>query len=69
MESNRIPPATVRALLTGAMQELAQQEIPAFLFRDADLEPFDHLGHELIHGILFDFYENHFAPPIGTTGP
>ena len=56
------PPATVRALLTGAMQELAQQEIPAFLFRDADLEPFDHLGHELIHGILFDFYENRFAP-------
>ena len=56
------PPATVRALLTGAMQELAQQEIPAFLFRDADLEPFDQLGHELIQGILFDFYENRFAP-------
>ena len=56
------PPATLRALLTGALQELAGQDIPAFLFREADLEIFDELDHALLHGLLFDFYENRFAP-------
>ena len=37
------PPATLRALLTGALQGLAGQEIPEFLFREADLVVFDHL--------------------------
>jgi methylase of polypeptide subunit release factors len=56
------PPTTLRALLTGALQELTPQEIPTFLFREADLEVFDRLDHGLVHSLLFDFYENHFAP-------
>ena len=56
------PPATLRALLTGALQQLDVQDIPAFLFREVDLEIFDRLDHALIHSLLFDFYENRFAP-------
>lgn len=56
------PPATLRALLTAALPELAKQDIPAFLFQEKELKVFDHLDRGLVHSLLFDFYENRFAP-------
>jgi hypothetical protein len=56
------PPPTLRALLTGALEGLAGQEIPAFLLHEKDLEIFDQLDRSLVHHLLFDFYENRFAP-------
>src|ERR1035437_269591 len=56
------PPAALRLLLAGVLQELAGQDVPTFLFREADLAVFDTLDRSLVHQLLFDFYENRFAP-------
>jgi hypothetical protein len=56
------PPATIRLLLAGVLKELAGQDVPTFLFREADLAVFDGLDRPLLYQLLFDFYENRFAP-------
>jgi len=55
-------PASVRALLTGALRELVDTQIPTFLFSESDLGVFDGLDRDTIQSMLFDFYENRFAP-------
>jgi N-6 DNA Methylase len=56
------PPAALRLLLAGVLKELAGQDVPTFLFREADLAVFDTLDRSLVQQLLFDFYENRFAP-------
>lgn len=55
-------PANVRILLTDALREIVGPDIPDFLFHEPDLVAFDQLDRDAIQGLLFDFYENRFAP-------
>lgn len=60
--SQKAAPVNVRALLSDALRELVDSKIPAFLFNERDLAKFDQLDREAVHSLLFDFYENRFAP-------
>jgi len=55
-------PANVRTLLSGVLREWVGTGVPAFLFREADLEVFDRLDRDTVQSLLFEFYENRFAP-------
>lgn len=55
-------PTNVRTLLSDALGELVESKIPAFLFDERNLVAFDQLDRNAVHSLLFDFYENRFAP-------
>jgi len=55
-------PTNLRTLLSDALHELVGANVPAFLFDERDLVPFDQLDRSAVHSLLFDFYENRFAP-------
>src|SRR4029077_5427301 len=55
-------PATIRTLLSSVVQEIVGANIPEFLFREADLSVFDRLDRDTVHTLIFEFYENRFAP-------
>ena len=49
-------------LLSGVLHDSVGTNVPEFLFREADLEAFDRLDRDTVQSLLFDFYENRFAP-------
>jgi hypothetical protein len=55
-------PANVRTLLSGVIRDSVGTDVPVFLFREADLDAFDRLDRDTVQSLLFDFYENRFAP-------
>jgi hypothetical protein len=55
-------PSMVRTLLNNVLRETVGSEIPAFLFHEPDLRAFDTLDRDVVESLLFDFYNNRFAP-------
>ena len=49
-------------LLSGVLHDSVGTNVPEFLFREADLEAFDRLDRDTVQSLLFDLYENRFAP-------
>ena len=55
-------PANVRLLLSDVLRKLVGSDVPEFLFHEPDLAAFDQLDRAAVGSLLFDFYENRFAP-------
>jgi type I restriction-modification system DNA methylase subunit len=55
-------PNNVGTLLSDALREIVGSNIPGFLFHEPDLLGFGELDRDTVRSLLFDFYENRFAP-------
>jgi methylase of polypeptide subunit release factors len=44
------------------LHDIVGADVPAFLFDYAGLSAFDQLDRDTVHSLLFEFYENRFAP-------
>lgn len=55
-------PGNLRTLLSDTLRHTVQSEIPAFLFHSEQLATFDRLDRDTVYSLLFDFYQNRFAP-------
>lgn len=52
----------LRTLLSDVAHEIVRSEIPGFLFHGPDLSAFDGLDQNTVQSLLFDFYQNRYAP-------